>query len=55
VGNLPFVFQKDEKLIWVFQNVEFYEEHTRTEYQGGSIGGSVRIARGFYLRTSAFR
>ena len=55
VGNLPFNFQKDEKLIWLFQNVEFYEQRTRTEYHGGSVGASVRVAKGFYLRTSSFK
>lgn len=55
VWHLPFNFQKDEKLVWLFQNVEFYELRTRTEYQGGSVGASVRVAKGFYIRTSSFK
>jgi hypothetical protein len=55
VGNLPFVFQKDEKVIWLFQGVEFYEQHTRTEYQGGSVGASIRVMKGLYFRTSSFK
>lgn len=54
-GQLPFLFQKSESLIWVFANVEFYEQRTRTEYRGGSQGVSVRVAKGVYYRTSSFK
>ncbi len=54
-GQLPFIFQKSETLIWFFNNVELYEQRTRTEYEGGSQGFSVRIAKGLYYRTSSFR
>lgn len=54
-GNLPFNFQKSEKVIWVFQGVNYYEEKTRTRYVGGSQGVSVRIAKGLYYRTGAFK
>ncbi len=54
-GQLPFLLQKSESLIWVFTNVEFYEQRTRTEYRGGSQGVSVRIAKGVYYRTSSFK
>jgi len=54
-GNLPFNLQKTEKLIWVFQDVDYYEEKTRTRYVGGSQGVSVRIAKGLYYRTGAFK
>lgn len=54
-GQLPFLFQKSESLIWVFTNVEFYEQQTRTEYRGGSQGVSVRVAKGVYYRTSSFK
>lgn len=54
-GSLPFLFQKSESLIWVFRNVEFYEQRIRTEYRGGSQGVSIRIARGVYYRTSSFK
>jgi len=54
-GNLPFNLQKQEQLIWVFGGVKYYEPKTHREYVGGSVGGSVRIAKGIYLRSSSFR
>lgn len=54
-GNLPFNLQKTEKIVWVFQNVNYYEEKTRTRYVGGSQGVSIRVARGLYYRTGAFK
>lgn len=54
-GNLPFNLQKTEKVVWVFQNVNYYEEKTRTRYVGGSQGVGIRIAKGLYYRTGAFK
>jgi hypothetical protein len=54
-GQLPFLFQKSEKLIWVFPKVEFYEQRTRTTYHGRSQGASIRIAKGLYYRTGSFK
>lgn len=54
-GSLPFNLQKTEKIVWVFQNVNYYEEKTRTRYVGGSQGVSIRIAKGVYYRTGAFK
>jgi hypothetical protein len=54
-GNLPFNLQKSEKLVWMFQNVNYYEEKTRTHYVGGSQGISIRIAKGLYYRTGTFK
>ena len=54
-GSLPFLFQKSEYLIWVFQHVDFYEQRTRTEYQGRSQGIGIRITRGVYYRVGAFK
>ena len=54
-GHLPFNLQKKETLVWVFQNVDYYEEKTRTHYVGGSRGVGVRIAKGLYYRTGAFK
>ncbi|ROR02934.1 hypothetical protein [Desulfosoma caldarium] len=53
--SLPFNFQKTEKVVWVFQGVNYYEEKTRTRYVGGSQGFSIRIAKGLYYRTGAFK
>lgn len=54
-GNLPFNLQKDEKIVWVFQDVQYYEQKTRRHYEGGSQGVSIRVAKGLYFRTSGFR
>jgi len=54
-GQLPILFQKNESIIWIFYLVSYYEQKTRTEYQGGSQGVSVRIAKGLYYRVSAFK
>lgn len=54
-GTLPFLFQKDEVLIWLFQGAEYYELRNRTTYQGGSQGVSVKIMKGVYYRTSSFK
>jgi len=53
-GELPFNFQRSEALVWVFKNVPYYEERTRTRYVGGSNGMSFRLAKGIYYRTSSF-
>ncbi len=53
-GQMPFNFQKAESIIWCFNNVEYFETRTKTEYVGRSAGMSVRIARGIYYRTGAF-
>ncbi|HFD31379.1 MAG TPA: hypothetical protein ENJ28_01510 [Gammaproteobacteria bacterium] len=54
-GSLPFNLQKTEKVVWVFQNVDYYEEKTRSRYVGGSQGVSIRIAKGLYYRAGAFK
>ena len=42
-------------MVWIFQGTKYYEDRTQRQYVGGSHGASVRIARGIYYRTSAFR
>ncbi|MGA1583929.1 MAG: hypothetical protein ACO4CH_11815 [Saprospiraceae bacterium] len=54
-ANLPFLFQRSERLIWAFQGVDYHEMTTRREFRGGSQGISVRITKGVYYRTSAFK
>ena len=54
-GTLPFLLQKDETLLWVFKNVEFYELQTKTTFEGSSQGLSIKIAQGLYYRTSSFK
>lgn len=54
-GHLPFNLQKSERLVWLFRGVNYLEDRTRTRYVGGSQGVSVRVARGLYYRTGAFK
>ena len=54
-GNLPFNLQKTEKIIWVFRDVDYYEQKTRTHYVGGSQGIGIRVAKGLYYRVGAFK
>lgn len=54
-GSLPINFQKDEKIVWAFQNSHYYEDKIRRQYVGGSQGVSVRLAKGLYYRTSTFK
>jgi hypothetical protein len=53
--SLPFNFQKDEKLVWVFQGVNYLEDKTKRSYVGGYQGVSVRVAKGLYFRTGGFK
>lgn len=54
-GDLPFNLQKSEEIVWLFQDVAYYEERTRREYVGGYQGVSIRIAKGLYYRTGGFK
>lgn len=54
-GQLPFNFQKGERLLWAFGGVKYFEVRTRRSYAGGYQGFSVRIARGLYYRVGGFR
>ena len=54
-GDLPFLFQKSEKLLFAFTDVEYLEQRTRTEFQGRSQGISIRITKGVYYRTGSFK
>jgi hypothetical protein len=55
IQNLPFSFTKKETFIYVFFNVGLYEYKTKTEYQAGSRGVSLRIAKGISYRIGAVR
>lgn len=54
-GDIPFNFQKNERLIWLFQEVNYLELRTTTKYQGSYQGVSLRVAKGVYYRTGGFR
>ena len=55
VDDLPLSLQKGEQVIWVFKNVKYCENKTRTQFVGGSQGVSVRVMKGVYYRVGAFR
>lgn len=54
-GSLPFNFQKSEQLVWLFKEVNYFEQKTRREYVGGYQGASIRVAKGLYFRVGGFR
>lgn len=54
-SSLHIVLQKGESIIWVFNNVQLHEMRTKRHFVGGSVGVSVRLMKGVYLRTSSFR
>ena len=54
IGRVPFNLMKSEKLVWVFDGVDYYEVRTRRERRGTSHGASIRIAKGLYYRPSTF-
>lgn len=53
--RLPFNTMKSEEMIALFEGVQYGKEVTRREYRGQSMGASVRVAKGVYLRPGAFR
>lgn len=53
-GDIPFNLQRAEKLVWLFKNVEYFEEKTRTRNVGGSQGVSIRGSDGVWFRANAF-
>ncbi|MCY4392678.1 MAG: hypothetical protein OXE43_11600 [Chloroflexi bacterium] len=52
---LPFNFQNSEKPVWIFGSADYYQMRTQRTLRGGSTGVSVRVAKGIYLRQSAFQ
>jgi hypothetical protein len=54
-GNLPVNLEKNEQIVWVFQDVSYYTTHTETEYVGSSAGISVRLMKGVYVRSGSYR
>ena len=54
-GRMPFNLMKSEDMIWVFHDAKYYKTKTEREFRGSSLGVSVRVASGVYLRPSQFR
>jgi len=55
VDDVPFNFQKNEELVWIFKYVDYYEEKKKTHYEGGHHGFSVKVSKGVYYRAGTFR
>ena len=53
VEGLPILLGKKERLLWVFRNVQGYEEKTGSRYVGGSRGVSMKVCKGVYYRVGA--
>lgn len=54
-GRLPFNMMKSESLVWVFPDVRYLKEVTRREFRGSSMGASIRVAKGVYVRPGTFK
>jgi len=54
-GTLPFLFQKNETPIWVYRDVQYYEQKVKKEYRGRSQGVSFRVMKGVYYRVGGFK
>ena len=54
-GPIQINLQKNERIIWLFNGAQLLEDKTVRQYVGGSSGISVRVAKGFYVRSGAFR
>lgn len=54
-GEIPFVLGRNEKMIWLFQNVGYYEETIKRTYVGHSSGVGIKVAKGLYYRTGSFK
>lgn len=54
-GSLPFMIGKDEKILWVFRDVELVEQKIKREFVGRSQGMSFRVMKGVYYRVGGFK
>lgn len=52
--GLPFNFQKTEMLIWAWANMQIATPKTTSKVVGKSLGFSIRIMKGIYIRPGAF-
>ena len=53
--TLPLNFKKGETIVWLFNDVDYFETKKVRKYVGGSHGMSIRIAKGVYYRVGGFR
>ena len=55
VPNLPVNLQSSEQLVWAFDNVDYYEVITHSEFRGGSQGVGIPVAKGVYYNPQQIR
>ena len=48
-GNLPFLLESGERIVWVFQPAQYLEDRVVRSSSRGYAGLSVRVAPGVYL------
>ena len=54
-GGHPFNLMKSEQLVWAVPGTAYSRIKTVREFRGGSMGVSLRVASGVYVRPGAFR
>ena len=54
-GDFPILLDKGEHLIWLFRNITLHQQKIKKEFVGRSSGVSVRVMKGVYYRTGAFK
>jgi len=54
VEGASFNLKRAEQLVWLFNNVPYFEQRTTHTRRGTSSGFSIRIAKGLYYRPSSF-
>ncbi|TAN05826.1 MAG: hypothetical protein EPN36_05440 [Rhodanobacteraceae bacterium] len=55
-GHIPPINLIDgEKVVWIFRDVEYLADKRKRSYVGGYGGPSVRVFRGVWMRSGAFR
>lgn len=54
-AGFPLNLQKNERLVWLFNDVRYLEDRVRREFVGRSQGVSVRVVSGVYARLGAFK
>lgn len=52
---LPVLLGKSESVLWVYNNVTYYQEKIEREYKHRSGGFSFRVMKGVYYRTGSGR
>ncbi len=53
--ELSLFLSPQEKILWIFQQVELYKRKKKREYRGGYQGFSIRLLPGLYYRFGGYR